>query len=259
MAKYLKDFLLTENRRLSPLYSLLKLRPADGALPPVSPGQFAQVEVKNSKTTFLRRPISINYVDAAKRELWLLVRKAGPGTSALASSPEGSTINILLPLGNGFSLSGGRHLLVGGGVGVAPLLFLAKELSERGARVSLLLGARSQADLLELEQFKAYGNLHLATEDGSMGVKGLVTAHPALGERFDIVQCCGPLPMMKAVAQAAASAGSECEVSLENLMACGMGACLCCVEDTTDAGNVCVCTQGPVFNTKRLKWDITKK
>ena len=257
MTKYLKDFVLVENARLSAMYSLLKLRPVDGVMPPVNPGQFAQVEVPGSKATFLRRPISINFVDAGENLLWLLVRKAGDGTSALISAREGSVINILLPLGRGFSIAtAGSVLLVGGGVGVAPLLYLGKVLRDGGVDVSFLLGARSEAHLLELRDFGKYGPVHIATEDGSVGVRGFVTHHPALNGAYGMIQCCGPLPMMKAVAKVARGNGVPCEVSLENVMACGIGACLCCVEDTADSGNVCVCTEGPVFNVERLKWQI---
>ena len=95
---------------------------------------------------------------------------------------------------------------------------------------------------------------HVTTEDGSMGEKGFVTQHSVLNEKIDHIACCGPLPMMQAVARIAREKNIECEVSLENTMACGLGACLCCVEDTADDGNVCVCKEGPVFNIKRLKW-----
>ncbi|MGN0211679.1 MAG: dihydroorotate dehydrogenase electron transfer subunit [Muribaculaceae bacterium] len=254
MTKYIKDFILEDNQPLGSLYSLLKLRPADGVMPTMSPGQFVQVEVRNSKTTFLRRPISINFVDESLGLLWLLVRKAGDGTAALIESKKGEIINIVLPLGNGFTIQSGRMLLIGGGVGVAPLLYLGKKLSEIGADVTFLLGARSKADLLELQEFEKFGKVCVSTEDGTMGEKGFVTEHSIMRRNFDLIQCCGPQPMMKAVAKIAKTAGMRCEVSLENVMACGIGACLCCVEDTADSGNVCVCKEGPVFNIERLKW-----
>ena len=96
--------------------------------------------------------------------------------------------------------------------------------------------------------------MYLSTEDGSEGEKGFVTTHSVLKEKWDSISCCGPMPMMKAVAKYAVENGVDCEVSLENVMACGVGACLCCVEDTADHGNVCVCKEGPVFNINRLKW-----
>lgn len=253
MIKYIKDFILKEKIELGSMYSLLKLSPADGIMPDMIPGQFVQVDIKGSKNTFLRRPISINFVDQEKNLLWLLVRRAGEGTSTLISAPAGEVINLILPLGNGFSLNNGKVLLIGGGVGVAPLLYLGKILSEKGSNVSFLLGARRNQDLLELEEFKKYGEVFVSTEDGSMGEKGFVTTHSILNDKFDLIQCCGPLPMMKAVAKIARLHNTHCEVSLENVMACGIGACLCCVEDTTE-GNVCVCKEGPVFNIDKLKW-----
>jgi dihydroorotate dehydrogenase electron transfer subunit len=125
-----------------------------------------------------------------------------------------------------------------------------------GCDVTFLLGARSAKDLLLLDKFGEYGRVLVTTEDGSFGEKGFVTQHSVLrNEKFDMVQCCGPTPMMKAVARYAREAEVTCEVSLENLMACGLGACLCCVEKTVE-GNVCVCKEGPVFNIDRLLWQI---
>ena len=122
-----------------------------------------------------------------------------------------------------------------------------------GAEPTFLLGARSAKDLLMLNEFKRYGRVFITTEDGTEGEQGFVTNHSILQqEKFDLISTCGPAPMMKAVARFAASADTECEVSLENKMACGVGACLCCVEKTKDKGNVCVCKEGPVINAKRL-------
>lgn len=255
MKKYIKNFEVTANLHLNELYSVLKLKPVDGFMPDMCPGQFVQVLIENSWHTYLRRPISINFLDKERNELWLLVRGAGEGTKRLLQIVDGSILNLVLPLGNGFSLKTGRALLVGGGVGVAPLLLLGKTLKGYGADVSFLLGARSKNDLLLVDEFAKYGTVYLSTEDGSVGEKGLVTGNSAMQADYDIIQCCGPLPMMKAVAKIAREHNIECEVSLENMMACGLGACLCCVEDTK-AGNVCVCQDGPVFNINDLKWQI---
>lgn len=257
MKKYVMDFVVTESRRLSPLYGLITLSPANGAeLPEMLPGQFVQVRIDGSATTFLRRPISINFVDRTNGTLSLLVRRAGDGTARLIETKAGDTINLMLPLGNGFSMpadKGSSILLIGGGVGVAPLLYFGHILKENGYTPEFLLGARSKADLLELEQFQQIGEVHMATEDGSIGEKGLVTVHSRLQRPIDNIYCCGPAPMMKAVAAVASKMGANCEVSLENMMACGLGACLCCVEQTVK-GNVCVCTDGPVFNINQLTW-----
>ena len=255
MKKFLIDFKIVKNERLSDSYSLFVLEPINGELPEMQPGQFVQVEVPNSKSTYLRRPISINYVDYANNQLWLLVRKAGEGTSSLMKLAENDVVNLMLPLGNGFTIFPGETmLLIGGGVGVAPLLYLGKKAKEAGANVKFLLGARTENDLLKLEQFEAVGDVFVSTENGGKGEKGFVTQHSVLNSgSFSRIACCGPMPMMKAVAKIAKDKSIECEVSLENVMACGLGACLCCVEDTVE-GNVCVCKEGPVFNIKRLKW-----
>ena len=149
-----------------------------------------------------------------------------------------------------------KVLLVGGGVGTAPMLYLGEALLKQGCKPTFLLGARSKNDLLQLEQFEALGDVYTTTEDGSMGEKGYVTMHSVLkAQKFDMIYTCGPKPMMMAVAKYAKAEGIECEVSLENTMACGVGACLCCVEKT-DEGHVCVCKEGPVFNIKKLLWQI---
>lgn len=255
MKKYLIDLKVSAVERVHERYVLLKLtdrRP----LPPMLPGQFVEVRVEGSPSTFLRRPVSIHFVDEARNELWLLVAVVGDGTRRLASLQKGDRLDCLLPLGNGFSVlpSYRSPLLVGGGVGVAPLLYQGKKLKDQGLVPTFLLGARTASDLLRLDQFRHYGRVFVTTEDGSDGERGFVTNHSILAkERFDIIQTCGPTPMMKAVARYAGEQSIDCEVSLENLMACGLGACLCCVEKTTD-GHVCVCKEGPVFNIKRLLW-----
>lgn len=258
MKKYILDLTVAENLSLHENYVLLKLTQAE-PLPEMLPGQFAEIRVDGSCTTFLRRPISINFVDREKNEVWFLVQLVGDGTRKLASVKKGDTVNAVLPLGNGFTFlpdSGKKTLLVGGGVGTAPMLYFGKALAEKGFRSTFLLGARSKNDLLQLEQFAAYGDVYTTTEDGSAGEKGYVTMHSILQQqKFDMIYTCGPKPMMMAVAKYAKTNGIECEVSLENTMACGVGACLCCVEKT-DEGHVCVCKEGPVFNIKKLLWQI---
>ncbi len=251
------DFEVVKNERLHDLYTLLILTPVKKDLPEILPGQFVQVAIDNSKTTFLRRPISVNYVDKNENQLWLLVRNAGDGTAALMKKSHGDIINLVLPLGNSFNMpeKDSRVLLIGGGVGVAPMLYWGAVLKDAGRYPEFLLGARSKNDILELNEFEAIGKAHISTDDGSLGEFGLVTANSVLSQKWDIIYCCGPAPMMKAVAKVASSIGAACEVSLENMMACGLGACLCCVENTVK-GNVCVCTDGPVFNVNQLTWQI---
>jgi dihydroorotate dehydrogenase electron transfer subunit len=256
MKKYILDLKVVENVRLHPNYCLLKLT-ADMALPEMIPGQFVEVRVDGSPGTFLRRPISINYVDQQRNQLWLLIQLIGDGTHRMATYRVGEMMNLILPLGNGFSMPEKpqeRCLLIGGGVGTAPLLYMGEVLKQKGFTPEFLLGARSKSDLMQLDDFNRYGKVYITTEDGSMGEKGFVTNHSILqNESFDRIYTCGPKPMMVAVARYAESVGTMCEVSLENTMACGIGACLCCVENTKE-GHVCVCTEGPVFNINQLTW-----
>ncbi len=258
MKKYILDLTVSENIRLHQNYVLIKLTQSS-PLPEMLPGQFAEIRIDGSNTTFLRRPISINYVDKDKNEVWFLVQLIGDGTRKLATVSVGDTVNVVLPLGNGFTLptsSEKNVLLIGGGVGTAPMLYLGALLKNMECKPTFLLGARSESDLLQLDLFKEMGDVYITTEDGSMGEKGYVTMHSILKQkRFDMIYTCGPKPMMMAVAKYAKSADIECEVSLENKMACGVGACLCCVEKTQE-GHVCVCKDGPVFNIKKLLWQI---
>ena len=254
MAKQIADFKLVEKLELgrSVLLRLQAVRP----LPEIQPGQFVQVRVDGSPSTYLRRPISIHDVDFRQNEITLLVQQVGEGTRHLAATERGDVINMVLPLGNGFSFPerGEKCLLVGGGIGIAPLYYFAKVLNEKGIRPTLLLGGKTKSDMLRLADYQQLGETFVTTEDGSFGEKGFVTIHSVWQKQsFDKIYVCGPKPMMKAVAKMAAEKDIWCEVSLENLMACGLGACLCCVEDTVD-GHVCVCKEGPVFNTRRLKW-----
>lgn len=286
MKKYCLNLRVASADHLTDHHVLLKLT-NDDALPEMFPGQFVEVRIDHSPSTFLRRPISINLVDLKRNELWLLVAAVGDGTRQLYQLKSGDTVNCLLPLGNGFSMPIANDvvkssvgdvvkpsaddaikpsgdglaktsikdvLLVGGGVGVAPLLWQGLTLKKAGLKPTFLLGARSAKDLLELDLFKEVGPVYITTEDDSAGEKGFVTNHSILQRKhFDLIQTCGPKPMMKAVAAYARDKQIDCEASLENMMACGLGACLCCVEKTQE-GNLRVCQDGPVFNTKKLLW-----
>lgn len=282
MKKYISDLLVASAERLSERHVLLKLTD-ERPLPDIRPGQFVEVRVDGSATTFLRRPISVCFVDRERNHLWLLIATIGDGTQALGRLKAGHRVNCVFPLGNGFTMPderaadgssqagammahhsadgaadndgrGPRVLLVGGGVGIAPLLYFGQQLHERGISPTFLLGGRSERDLLLQDEFEKYGRVFVTTEDGSAGEQGFVTQHSLLQrERFDQISTCGPKPMMMAVARYAREADTFCEASLENLMACGLGACLCCVEKTID-GNLCVCKEGPVFDVKRLAW-----
>jgi dihydroorotate dehydrogenase electron transfer subunit len=269
MKKYITDFSVVTNERLSDRLFLLRLSPADGS--PIATclaGQFAELRVDNEPRVFLRRPISIHRVDRVNNEMWLLIQRAGDGTNKLAELRARELLNIIYPLGKGFTIDADaqkkNYLLIGGGVGVAPLLETGYQLKEQGAQVSFLLGGKSCTDIAQVAQFVNIGKVYITTEDGSVieGLdcqRGFVTQHSVLREgAFDAIRVCGPGPMMKAVAKVVSGWKQNerphfCEVSLENKMACGLGVCLCCVENTKD-GHKCVCTDGPVFDIKDLKW-----
>jgi dihydroorotate dehydrogenase electron transfer subunit len=224
---------------------------------PVAPGQFVEVLVEGSREVMLRRPISVHDVDEEAGTMTLLVQVVGNGTRKLAELQSGDHLNMVYPLGHGFTSDlrpQTSALLVGGGAGIAPLLHLSKVLKAKGVGCTILLGGRTAELIPVRDEFEPYGRLCIATDDGSLGHKGLVVEHPAFAEPYDMIYTCGPTPMMKAVARSAAERGIRCEVSLENMMACGVGACLCCVTDT-DEGHRCVCKDGPVFDISTMrKW-----
>lgn len=258
MKKYILDLTVREALAVGKQFVLLRLT-SENPLPEMLPGQFVEVRVDETPSVLLRRPISIHYYDKDANELGLLVQLIGKGTRWMATLRSGDVLNVVLPLGNGFTLPADktvRPLLVGGGVGVAPLLYLGMKLKEMGVTPTFLLGSRTENELMQIAEFEKYGPVYITTENGAVGEQGYVTQHSVLArEQFGQVYTCGPKPMMVAVARWAKGAGVPCEVSLENKMACGVGACLCCVEDTKE-GNVCVCKEGPVFSIDKLSWQI---
>ncbi len=253
--KKISDFSVVEKQTWSRA-ARLRLRCED-KLPEIRGGQFVQVRIDGGRQTYLRRPISIHDVDYQNNTIDLLVQEKHEGTKILCGLPVGSKVNLVYPLGNGFTMpeNDDEILLVGGGIGIAPLLYFAKKIKETGnKKVSFLLGGRSSGDLLLLERFREVGEVFVTTNDGSLGEHGFVTQHSLWNsKKINKIYACGPMPMMKAVAKVAKEKEIWCEVSLENQMACGIGACLCCVENTTE-GNICVCKEGPVFNINRLLW-----
>jgi len=255
MKKHLLDFELISNQSLNHNHNLLGLR-CTSALPAITPGQFVEVRVDGSPSTYLRRPFSVHRVDYNSNTMHLLIKSIGEGTSRLASLLPGQLVNIILPLGQGFPLDENKNvLLVGGGCGVAPLWFLASELKKRNNNITMLIGGRTNRDVLMPDAYTQFGNVLVSTEDGSLGERGMVTGHSFFKDQvsgINTVYCCGPDGMMKAVSHIAEKFRIPCYVSLENTMACGMGACLCCIVDTKQ-GHRCVCTDGPVFNSLELK------
>lgn len=258
MKKTVEELSVTKNVKLNHDTYLVYLQ-AESTLDNIKPGQFLNIQVKDSQTTYLRRPFSFHDVYYENNTYSVLIKQVGDGTKKLVEVKVGDKLDIVYPLGNGFSdaKANEKVLLIGGGVGIAPMMQLARESTENGAEVHILLGARSERDHVLLDEFKQYGQLHLTTDDGSLGTKGFVVDHDVLNtdKNFDRIYCCGPDPMMHAVARKAKQLNIECEVSLENMMACGFGVCLCCVTKTHE-GNQCVCTDGPVFNINDLEWQI---
>lgn len=253
--KKITDFRLIEKREWAK--STFLLLQCDEPLEEIKAGQFVQVRVDDAQHTYLRRPISIHDVDYQNRTITLLVQRVGEGTNKMSDIEIGDTLNIIYPLGNGFTIpenNEGNVILVGGGIGIAPLYYLGKMLKEKGIEPQFLLGGRSKSDLIMLKEFESVGKVYITTNDGSLGEPGFVTQHSIWKEKqFDMIYTCGPKPMMMAVTKIARENNIDCEVSLENLMACGLGACLCCVENTIE-GNVCVCKEGPVMNINKLLW-----
>lgn len=256
MKKLIQDFKLIKNRRVNNEYYVLELQ-ADNKLPELKPGQFAELRIDNSQDVFLRRPISLYDVDFQNNVIHLLIQEVGKGTRKLAEAEEGTYINMIYPLGNSFTYADVKNaLLIGGGVGVAPLLYLGKYLHERGIKPTFILGFRSKDLLVDVAEFEKYGKVFITTDDGSAGEKGVVLNHSVLSKNlseYDKIYTCGPEIMMKAVARFADEHKLDCEASLENTMACGFGACICCVQETV-RGNLKVCEEGPVFNTKEIIW-----
>jgi dihydroorotate dehydrogenase electron transfer subunit len=224
--------------------------------PEVFPGQFVQIEIKNNPNVFLRRPISVYDWNQEKGILSLWIKIVGKGTRTLSEINIGEELSLIYPLGNGFSMPSEKTaLLVGGGCGSAPLLYLARFLSKKKIKLDIIIGAYTKNEIIHPEKYSDFGNVHFMTEDNSLGNKGLVTDHPLLKNEINKVKqiyTCGPNPMMKAIGNIALEKNIPCEVSLENMMACGIGACLCCVVKS-DKGNICTCTEGPVFNINFLK------
>ncbi len=211
------------------------------------PGQFVKLKAWEGKDPLLPRPFSIH--DLASPFLEILYQRRGVGTRALSRLRSGETLELEGPLGRPFPKPEKDPVwLVAGGVGVAPFLFYLKELQKAGLKTRLFYGARSRKDLLRLESFKSWTSLHLATEDGSLGRKGLVTdllQEELSREEPALVLACGPRGMLKALTQWAKDKSFEVYLALETLMACGRGLCLGCVVPRRKGGYLKVCLEGP--------------
>lgn len=248
---------------------------ADGIARTARPGQFLSVYPKDS-SKLLPRPISLCEIDRERGRLRLVYRVAGGGTREFSTYSRGERVMVLGPLGNGFPLYGdpslengfcqnsaylagppGKALLIGGGVGIPPLLELAKQLK---CETRIVLGYRGEDSIFLNREFAPYGTVYMATEDGSIGTRG--TVMDVISEReleADVVYACGPLPMLRAVKAYSAKKEIECFLSLEERMACGIGACLACVCKTSEVDmhsyvkNKRICKDGPVFCAREVE------
>lgn len=245
-------------RSLAQGYSVLTLE-APAIAAEARPGQFVHVRIPTLAESRLRRPFSIYDADPAKGRLFVLYKVVGFGTRHLAALPEGTELQVLGPIGSPFPLEPeGIPYLVGGGYGVAPLWFLATRLPRRGI---LFVGGRTAADILEVDRFREAGwDVRVATQDGSLGVKGLVTEplDAALAEnpRAELYAC-GPDGMLRAVGERAIRHGIRGWLSLDKHMVCGVGACLACVQKVRTAEGerlARVCVDGPVFESRDIVW-----
>ncbi len=224
------------------------------------PGQFICIYPKD-KSTLLPRPISICETEREKGALRVVYRVAGHGTAEFSSYQAKDTISILGILGNGFPLEaaqGRRVFLMGGGIGIPPMLQLAKELKAGGSAPQIIVGYRDARTFLR-EDLEQYGMVYIATEDGSVGTKGnVLDAIAENGLEAEVIYACGPMPMLRAVKQYAGQRGMQAYISLEERMACGVGACLGCVAKTKEVNlhshvhNARICTDGPVFDAEEV-------
>ncbi len=234
----------------------------------VSPGQFVMVRTGTRMDPLLRRPFSIHQAiveNGTITGIELLYKVVGPVTGRMAALAEGDDLNLVAPLGQGFRLPGllSDVMLVGGGIGVAPLMYLGAWLVEKGiapSDIRVLIGGRNRDDVLCQDRFRDMGmEVLVATDDGSLGDKGRVTVsmeRAMAGRKPQMVYTCGPHPMLHAVAHLCEAMDVACQVSVETLMACGVCACLgCAVEKREDDGSYMhVCKNGPVFDARDLAW-----
>ncbi len=223
------------------------------------PGQFVHMQIPGMPDKILRRPFSVYATDPGSGTLKILYQVVGSGTEVLSNVVAGAHSSLIGPVGNTWTPpAGARALLVGGGVGAAPLFMLAQQLSEAGSGLCVVLGAQTKDALVAYDDYCALPGVRVvaATDDGSFGHAGFCTqpAQEAMDSgEFDYVAACGPDPLIRIVAGMAADRSLPCQVSLERRMACGVGACLSCVVDTVHGKKRC-CVDGPVFEASEVVW-----
>jgi len=241
----------------SDIYSMwIKFPEGTDVLENALPGQFISIYC-NDGSRLLPRPISICGINKKDRVLRVVYRTAGKGTKEFARLETGDMLDVIAPLGNGFTIDSRQYkkpLLIGGGIGIPPMLGLASALKEAGCEVCAVLGYRDK-DLFLAEEFQPYASVYISTEDGSAGVRGnVIDAIRHYGIQPDVIYSCGPLPMLRGVKTYAGENNIKAWVSLEERMACGIGACLGCVckskekDAHTNVNNKRICKDGPVFD-----------
>jgi dihydroorotate dehydrogenase electron transfer subunit len=258
--KLLEHALVVSNERVAEGVGLIVLE-SPRVAHVVKPGQFVHLRIEQNASFILRRPFSIHRVEGDR--LHILYQVLGEGTRALAGKERGAEMDLIGPLGTGWLVPEGtaHALLVAGGLGAAPLGMLVEALALRGIAVTVAQGAPTAERLVARELFEATARrVEISTDDGSAGERGFVTAlveRLIAADRPDVVYVCGPEAMTRIVAGQALAAGVPCQVSLERLMACGIGACLSCVVATVD-GQKRACVDGPVFDAEDVLWDASE-
>lgn len=228
----------------------------EAMLESIRPGQFVYIQIGNSSEHMLRRPISIADVDSQRGVLTLVYKELGEGTRKLSQLRKNDPVNMLIPCGNGYrieKLEMSKALLIGGGIGVPPLYYLAKKLVEKGVQVTTVIGFQNKKDVFFEEEFKSLGICHVTTDDGSYGLKGYVIDSIIKEQpEFDYYFACGPNPMLKAIESTLTD--KQGFLSLEERMGCGIGVCYACVVPTEDEkSSRKICQDGPVFQTGEVK------
>ena len=248
-----KKVLITENVMIAKdIYSMWLNAPEIAET--AKPGQFVSL-YSNDGSKLLPRPISICEIDKGEGSVRLVYRIAGKGTKDFANMKAGDTLEVMGPLGNGFTLVGKKALLIGGGIGIPPMLELAKQLD---CEKIMVLGYRDITFLNK--EFEPFGNVYMSTEDGSAGTKGnVIDAIKANGLDADMIFACGPTPMLRGIKAYALENGIKAQLSMEERMACGIGACLGCVcnskevDHHSNVNNKRICKDGPVFYAEEVE------
>lgn len=254
-----KGIIIRNHKIAEDTYEMILKTP--GIAEAAKPGQFVNLRLSDKLDPLLRRPISLHDVDTGEGTISMLYMVVGKGTRMMTEFEEGEIIDVLGPLGNGWDTEreGNYYVLVGGGIGVAPLYPLARELKSKGKNVELIVGAKSAKYLTDTSIYEDIGvKVTVTTDDGTAGIKGFVTA--ALSTSIDAGECdqiyaCGPKPMLKFVEKIALEKNVSGQVSTESHMGCGLGVCLLCPTSVKAGGYKRTCTDGPVFEIGELDYE----